>query len=109
MKQQPIPTPGPWTWHAVKGAAGGSIRIENESGITVAACPYLDAEGKATATLIAAAPDLLSIIRKLAGFYSSDDPYEVSCIPFIGPKDSEVLNGWREALEAIAKAEGKSS
>jgi len=88
-------TPGPWE------QVGNLIRTEfaGEGGWLVAACEHSLPQHEANARLIAAAPDLLEALERMAGAF----------VPH--PRDD--TEGWREEHEAcelaraaIAKATG---
>jgi hypothetical protein len=93
-------TPGPW--HTI-GALADRPLVEAEDGGMVADLVERedDAETRANAILIAAAPELLEALRKCLSAFS------VSATSL--PEDRQaVIEAVRQAHDAIAKAEGKS-
>lgn len=115
-------TPGPWTLETVNTSVGICHKIgpfPSNSGIhpTASACVYADNirmddvghskvgdELLANARLIAAAPDLLAVVKALDADWSTEGDPDAPNWPI-----AESTRGiWKAARAAIAKAEGRS-
>lgn len=106
-------TPGPWVDAKATDKTGGSIVMRGDEWIAVAQDFNQwdrDAERQANARLIAAAPDLLAALQKLADYAEAEArggdeavPQHLRCI-----NSGMVAQAVSEARAAIAKAEGKS-
>lgn len=100
-------TPGPWRVEA--DAMGYEILSSSrEMSATVACITARPSEtGKADASLIAAAPDLLACLRRMCGMYGA---YSKRLAPLLAADDAGTTWTFERAnslaLEAIAKAEG---
>lgn len=95
MKTTPRHTPGPWFYD---DSMAYRIAINSERA-SVAVIPYLDREAKANARVIAAAPDLLAVLRIAETLLGS-----VAYIATQGDTDTVLIT----IRAAIAKAEGQS-
>lgn len=102
-------TPGPWT--VVTGVCRRDhpeTSADVRSGdVVVADCGCHDA-AIANAQLIAAAPDLLACLRRMCGMYGA---YSRRLAPLLAEDEGIVWTFERAnslALEAVAKAEGRS-
>jgi hypothetical protein len=119
MKQH---TPGPWAIESpdISGAPFRVRKSENHPQGDLTIChvnPYLSYESEANAQLIAAAPDLLSALERLAQDYAALMNSQGAAID-IGQPGSEFTAGqWvgarlgspvLEAWKAIAKAKGEA-
>ena len=97
-------TPGPWTWHdnIMKAPSASTMvcNVINDDGCTVyrdSPVPAFQAEIEANKHLIAAAPDLLSVLEITAGNIRS----------LIASCNCSTYNVWLGDVEsAIAKAKG---
>lgn len=59
----PKHTPGPWSVR--QGQAISRLTVVSGMGIVIAAVPHNDAQGRADAALIAAAPDLFAVLAAI--------------------------------------------
>lgn len=100
-------TPGPWKI-ANLSPSRGKITIRDASGNVPAVAQALDAQGSqdANARLIAAAPDLLEIVRELSQWYSEGTDERSGPFAY-GLFGDEEDTTWAERVRnVIAKAEG---
>lgn len=107
-------TPGPWSISGLDPNVVGPVRILVVDGADVpqqqAVARIVDRtdESLANARLIAAAPDLLACLRRMCGMYGA---YSHRLAPLLAEDEGTVWTFERAnslALEAIAKAEGRS-
>lgn len=105
MKNKSKNTPGPWDVYHNKGMVGeseicwGSVRIASVDSDAPNAKReegwMPEAEGKANAALIAASPDMLSVLQEL--------------VALIGDPDGATLDeAYDKAVAVIAKAKGEA-
>jgi NAD-dependent oxidoreductase involved in siderophore biosynthesis len=93
-------TPGPWTVKADQMNTYIVADVQQTGGVThwsaIASMDEDDQQGQADAKLIAAAPDLLAALRRTQAllFLRTD------------ASDEESMAALRDALDAIAKAQG---
>jgi len=114
-------TPGPWTAYQSQNEQGAPIprwRIHGpdlcgpfvtiDIDITTETCAKQDANLKANAALIAAAPDLLEALTAIVARFEGkfDDPALMKHGPL---KTNTATDMWAIAKLAIAKAEGRAS
>ncbi len=86
-------TPGPWE---VKRYSDDVIGVRQSGDLRFAICNMIGDEcDEANANIIAAAPELLEALKNIA------EP-----IPFGEPGHIDLVIAWKQAHEAIAKAEG---
>lgn len=103
-------TPGPWVWNETGYSLRPAVKSEGSPFVTILevetwgmverGCDIsrMSAEGDANLALIAAAPELLAALERIAGFTLSQ---------FMGPHDM-ALECVNVAIAAIAKAKGES-
>jgi len=106
MKEIPH-TPGPWRWSVGNGYNSGVyvLRGDDEICEVFYDCDTEALPDRANAALIAAAPDLLEALRKLANEVGALKAFEADIRDFIGNSNWAVLmQRLADADEAISKA-----